>query len=93
MKVNSLERFAHRKALKFRSQKMNLHQYGSEIEPKAFKPAHCSADLCFITDQSIDEALRELTIVVSNTKMARWKALVQTVKINGFSPRSGFELD
>lgn len=60
MKVNSLERFAHRKALKFRSQKMNLHQYGSEIEPKAFKPAHCSADLNFITDQSIDEALREL---------------------------------
>jgi len=50
----------HRKALKFRSQKMNLHQYGSEIEPKAFKPTHCSADLSFITDQPIDEALREL---------------------------------
>lgn len=47
MKVNSLERFAHRKALKFANQKINLHQYGSKIEPKAFKLTHCSADLWF----------------------------------------------
>ena len=49
-----------RKALKFGNQKINLHQYGSEVEPKAFKPTPGSADLCFITDYAIDEVLKEL---------------------------------
>ena len=49
-----------RKALKFGNQKINLHQYGNEIEPKAFKPTPGSADLCFITDQSIEEVISEL---------------------------------
>ncbi|MFD2285378.1 VOC family protein [Pedobacter petrophilus] len=49
-----------RKALKFGNQKINLHQYGCEIEPKAFKPTPGSADLCFITDQSINEVIKEL---------------------------------
>ena len=38
-----------RKALKFREQKINLHQLGQEFEPKAFKPTPGSGDLCFIT--------------------------------------------
>ena len=49
-----------RKALKFGNQKINLHQYGSEVEPKAFKPTPGSADLCFITDHAINEVLKEL---------------------------------
>ena len=37
-----------RKALSFGVQKINLHQAGREIEPKAEKPTPGSADLCFI---------------------------------------------
>ncbi|KQM75140.1 virulence protein [Pedobacter sp. Leaf216] len=49
-----------RKALKFGDQKINLHQYGSEIEPKAFKPMPGTADLCFITDFPLREVMQEL---------------------------------
>ena len=49
-----------RKALKFGNQKINLHQYGGEIAPKAFKPTPGSADLCFITDQPIEDVIHEL---------------------------------
>ena len=38
-----------RTALRFGSQKMNLHQQGNEFEPKAHVPTPGSADLCFIT--------------------------------------------
>ncbi|MEM7033398.1 MAG: VOC family protein [Chloroflexota bacterium] len=43
-----------RKALQFGNQKINLHQLGLEFEPKATKPTPGSADMCFITDLSID---------------------------------------
>ncbi|RLJ77767.1 VOC family protein [Pedobacter alluvionis] len=49
-----------RKALKFGNQKINLHQYGSEFEPKAFKPMPGTADLCFITDFPLPEVMHEL---------------------------------
>jgi catechol 2,3-dioxygenase-like lactoylglutathione lyase family enzyme len=49
-----------RKALKFGDQKINLHQYGSEFEPKAFKPTPGTADLCFITDFPLREVMQEL---------------------------------
>ncbi len=39
-----------RVALKFGSQKINLHEAGKEFEPKAHRPIPGSADLCFITD-------------------------------------------
>jgi len=38
-----------RKALAFGSQKINLHEYRNEFEPKADRPTPGSADLCFIT--------------------------------------------
>jgi catechol 2,3-dioxygenase-like lactoylglutathione lyase family enzyme len=38
-----------RKALRFGSQKINLHQAGREFEPKATHPTPGSADLCFLT--------------------------------------------
>lgn len=50
-----------RKALKFGNQKINLHQYGDEIEPKAFKPMPGTADLCFITDDPIEKVISELS--------------------------------
>jgi catechol 2,3-dioxygenase-like lactoylglutathione lyase family enzyme len=49
-----------RKALSFGSQKINLHQYGQELEPKAEKPTPGSADLCFITDVPVPEVIEHL---------------------------------
>lgn len=45
-----------RVALKFGNQKINLHQAGKEIEPKANVPTPGSADICLITDVPIAEA-------------------------------------
>ncbi|WP_079909428.1 VOC family protein [Paenibacillus sp. 32352] len=49
-----------RKALQFGRQKINLHQYGQEFEPKAASPLPGSADLCFIADTPLDEVIRHL---------------------------------
>ncbi len=45
-----------RKALAFGRQKINLHPYGREFDPKAHRPTPGSADLCFITTTPLDEA-------------------------------------
>lgn len=49
-----------RKALKFGSQKINLHVYGKEFEPKADKPTPGSADLCLLTDATISQVVEHL---------------------------------
>jgi catechol 2,3-dioxygenase-like lactoylglutathione lyase family enzyme len=49
-----------RHALKFGSQKINLHKSDAEFEPKAKYPTPGSADLCFITKTSVDELLTKL---------------------------------
>lgn len=49
-----------RKALTFGNQKINLHQKGSEFEPKAEHPTLGSADLCFIATTDIHEVFEEL---------------------------------
>ena len=49
-----------RKALAFGSQKINLHQKGSELEPKAHAPTPGSADLCLIAATPINEILAHL---------------------------------
>ena len=46
-----------RKALCFGNQKINLHQLGEEIDPKAIKPTAGSGDLCFITSNPIEDLL------------------------------------
>lgn len=38
-----------RRALAFGSQKINLHEAGRELDPKAAVPTPGSADLCFVT--------------------------------------------
>jgi catechol 2,3-dioxygenase-like lactoylglutathione lyase family enzyme len=43
-----------RVALVFGEQKLNLHQAGAEIEPKAYRPTPGSADLCFVTEASVE---------------------------------------
>ena len=51
-----------RKALSFGSQKINLHEAGKELEPKAYRPTPGSADLCFTTITPIDEVIRRLEL-------------------------------
>ena len=49
-----------RVALKFGSQKINLHEAGKEFEPKAHNPIPGSADLCFITDIDLNLAMEHV---------------------------------
>jgi catechol 2,3-dioxygenase-like lactoylglutathione lyase family enzyme len=43
-----------RLALKFGSQKINLHELGGEVQPKARRAQAGSADLCFLSDDPLD---------------------------------------
>ena len=47
-------------ALKFGKQKINLHEYGSEFEPKAHLAVPGSEDLCFITEQPLADAMQHV---------------------------------
>ncbi len=51
---------AGRKALRFGSQKINLHQAGKEFEPKALHPVPGSEDLCFLTSTPLNEMIAHL---------------------------------
>jgi catechol 2,3-dioxygenase-like lactoylglutathione lyase family enzyme len=46
-----------RVALKYGDQKINLHEFGNEFEPKANNPTPGSADLCFITTTPLKKAM------------------------------------
>ena len=49
-----------RKGLKFGNQKINLHESGGALEPKAANPSPGSADLCIISHTSINQVVLEL---------------------------------
>lgn len=51
---------AGRKALAFGSQKINLHLYRHEFEPKAASPVPGSADLCFVTAMPLVQVIAHL---------------------------------
>ncbi len=51
---------ANRKALRFGSQKLNLHPLGSDIQPKAAHPATGTVDLCLLTSTPIEQVIRHL---------------------------------
>lgn len=40
-------------ALKFGSQKINLHLAGAEFDPKSHRPTPGSADLCFVSEEPL----------------------------------------
>lgn len=42
-------------ALTFGNQKINIHEYGHEIEPKAHLPVPGSLDICLISSKTISE--------------------------------------
>ena len=47
-------------ALRFGNQKINLHEYGKEFEPKADKPTPGSEDLCFLTSSNLEEVMKHV---------------------------------
>lgn len=49
-----------RKALSFGSQKINLHEFTKEFEPKAATPTPGSADLCFLTETPLEQVIADL---------------------------------
>jgi catechol 2,3-dioxygenase-like lactoylglutathione lyase family enzyme len=49
-----------RVALRFGNQKINLHQVRQEFEPKAQRPTPGSADLCFVTETPLPEAMQHV---------------------------------
>jgi len=49
-----------RKALTFGCQKINLHEYGKEFEPKASCTKPGSLDLCLLTQNSIESVVSHL---------------------------------
>ncbi|OOG64799.1 VOC family virulence protein [Rhodanobacter sp. B04] len=51
---------AGRKALVFGTQKINLHAYRHELEPKAERPTPGSGDLCLITSVPLHEVIEHL---------------------------------
>lgn len=56
-----MEAFAeNRIAFKFGSQKINLHEWGKEFEPRAHVAAPGTLDLCFIASIPLDEVMRRL---------------------------------
>ncbi|MDQ6741369.1 MAG: VOC family protein [Candidatus Dormibacteraeota bacterium] len=59
MSVRAFERG--RLALRFGSQKINLHEAGREFEPHARRPIPGSSDLCFVTEANLDEWLEHLS--------------------------------
>lgn len=50
-----------RKALSFGQQKINLHQFGKEFEPKAASPAPGTQDICLITHMPIADVVKHIT--------------------------------
>ncbi|MCA9930007.1 MAG: VOC family protein [Anaerolineales bacterium] len=51
---------AGRKALRFGTQKINLHQVGKEFEPKALHPIPGSEDFCFLTLTPLEDVIAHL---------------------------------
>ena len=49
-----------RLALKFGSQKINVHEWGREFTPRAHVAAPGTLDLCFVASLSLEEVLKKL---------------------------------
>ena len=73
-----------RVALAFGTQKINLHRAGAEFEPKAERPTPGSADLCFITEVSIENFvghLKEAGIAIIEGPVPRTGATGQMTSV------------
>ena len=73
-----------RVALTFGNQKINLHETGKEFEPKAQRVQAGSADLCFIVDTPLSEAIEHLErcdVAVIDGPVARTGATGKIVSV------------
>jgi catechol 2,3-dioxygenase-like lactoylglutathione lyase family enzyme len=52
-----------RTALRYGTQKLNLHGAGAEIAPHAHRPTPGSADVCFLVDGTLADVVAALTAV------------------------------
>jgi len=71
-------------ALKYGSQKINLHEYKNEFEPKACNVMPGSADLCFITDNDIKEVeihLKSLNVSILEGPIKRTGACGEIISL------------
>lgn len=48
--------FGERHAVRFGNQKINLHVAGKEFEPRSAAPTPGSGDLCFLIEETLEEA-------------------------------------
>jgi catechol 2,3-dioxygenase-like lactoylglutathione lyase family enzyme len=55
-----LEKFGERLALRFGTQKLNLHEWGREFTPRAHVAAPGTLDLCFISSIPLDQVVARL---------------------------------
>jgi catechol 2,3-dioxygenase-like lactoylglutathione lyase family enzyme len=58
-----------REAVAFGNQKINLHQAGHEFEPKASRPMPGSADLCFVSETSLETWGAYLAVLGMSVKL------------------------
>jgi len=65
-----------RLALRFGSQKINLHERGREFEPKAHLPVPGALDLCFIADRPLDR-------VIAHLNSCKWPVIEGPVERTG----------
>jgi len=73
-----------RVALLFGNQKINLHEYKQECEPKAQHPTPGSADLCFVIETPISEAQQHLEkcgVAIIDGPIMRTGAIGQVLSI------------
>ena len=67
-----------RRALQVGEQKINLHQAGRELEPKARHPTPGSGDFCIVSDEPLDDVidrLRRLSIPIEEGPVHRTGAV------------------
>lgn len=55
--------FNGRKALAFGEMRINLHHRGHEFSPRAHHPTPGSGDLCFITEEPLEEVIAYLNLL------------------------------
>jgi catechol 2,3-dioxygenase-like lactoylglutathione lyase family enzyme len=73
-----------RVALGFGTQKINLHQAGSEFSPRAGRAQPGSADLCLVIDDAVEQApevLRQSGVEVIEGPVARTGATGEIVSV------------
>lgn len=73
-----------RKALRFGNQKINLHQLGHEVEPKANAATPGSADLCFITTfplKLVEQELKEKHVTLIESQVFRTGATGKIISL------------